>query len=239
MDNLPDNVRKSFEQYIRGNKKEALEQLIPGSEYHSYLSIIDSFKNCKGKIDAKTKDMIAKFKKNWPGFESQRVELQSYLLQYDFAKNDSEKEELIQKIDNEFIHGYYQFSKPAEIKGIKEIKRERSRSPSRNLNVNNTFDQDKYFNEETTLKSVYKYDYELSSLQRSLLNKVDFKKISDKAFNEFLSTCPYLSELTTKSFMDKLVAFLKKSYRGNKHFILNTACLDKLTAFQLQELGNK
>lgn len=145
MDYLPENVRRAYELYINGSKKEAFEALVPGSEYHSYLSIIDSFKTNKGKIDSKTKDMITRFKKNWPGFDAERVELQSLFLSFDHVKSAKDKDEIIKEIEKNFIHGYYEYSKPAEIKGVKDKRvRDRSKSPSRKK-VNNVFVQEKYF----------------------------------------------------------------------------------------------
>ena len=151
MDNLPENVRKAFEHYILGNKKEAFSNLIPGSEYHSYLSIIEAFKSNKGIIDEKIKDMIQKFKRNWPGFEWERVELQSYLLEFEHCKTEEERNSIISKIDKNFIHGFYDYAKPAELKGLKE-KKHLSPGKSLTTKVNNIFEQEKYFNLDHTLK---------------------------------------------------------------------------------------
>lgn len=151
MDNLPENVRKAFELYICGNKKEAFGSLIPGSEYHFYLSIIESFKSCKGVIDDKTKDMIQKFKRNWPGFECERLELQSYLYDFENSKTDDERSAIIAKIDKNFVHGFYDYAKPAEIKGINE-KKHLSPGKVHNSKVNNVFHQEDYFNLSSTLK---------------------------------------------------------------------------------------
>ena len=118
MDYLPENIRKAFEQYIAGNKKEAFESLIPGTKYHQYLWIIDEFKRNKGKITKETKEMIEKFKKVWPGIESERLELQSLLLSFDSTNDSDEKNKIISQIDKVFIHGYYDYTKPAEVKAI-------------------------------------------------------------------------------------------------------------------------
>lgn len=239
MDSLPLNVRKAFEQYINGNKKEAFESLIPGSEYHSYLFIIDSFKINKGIVDEKTRELIARFKKNWAGFEAERVELQSYLLQYDAAETNEEKRKLISEIDKNFVQGYYDYSKPAEIKGVKDKRsRDHNRSPN-TKKINNVFIQEKYFNVESTLKQVYKNDQNLGQLQKSLLNKVDYTKLSDKAFLTFLNVCQNIRDLSAKSFMTKLVTFFKNNYKINRHYIVNCSHLDKLTIEQLEELGSK
>ena len=151
MDNLPENVRKAFELYILGNKKEAFACLIPGSEYHFYLSIIESFKTSKGIIDDKIKDMIQKFRRNWPGFECERLELQSYLYDFENSKTDEERNSVIAKIDKSFVHGFYDYAKPAEIKGINE-KKSLSPGKSHNIKINNVFNQDEYFNLSSTLK---------------------------------------------------------------------------------------
>lgn len=239
MDNLPENVRKAFELYINGNKKEAFESLIPGSEYHSYLYIVDAFKHSKDKIDNKTKDMISRFKKNWPGFEAERIELQSYLLQYDQSQTEQEKIDMIKEIDRNFIFGNYEFAKPAEIKGVKDKRiRERSKSPNPKK-INNVFHQSKYYNLEYTIKKAYRNELDLSALQKSLLNKVDYTKLSDKSFATFLNMCQSLGELTTKSFLTKLSTYVKANYKTNKHFSLSCTILDRLTLEQLESLGSK
>jgi hypothetical protein len=245
MDNLPDHVRKAFELYINGDKKEAFEALIPGSDYHSYLHIVDSFKNLKGKLTNKLKDMVAKFvktKKDSMGLESERLELQCLLLQYDQAKTKDERTKIIKQIDSNFIHGYYEYSKPADLKGVLD-KRSRSRSRSRSCSpsstqaVRNIFWQDKYFNEDLTLKEAYKSDEIIGLLQRSLLNKVDYSKLSERTFTSFLTMCSHLADLTTPSFMERMIQHYKDMEKKNKHYAIPCTVLDKLTLEQLDQLS--
>jgi hypothetical protein len=241
MDYLPDNVRKAFEKYAKGDTEEAFESLIPGSEYHCYLSILEAFKRTKGKLTKKVKDMIDKFKKNWPGFEAEKLELQSYLLEFDNVKTDKERDEIIQTINKNFVHGFYEYSKPAEIKGVKNNRikdNSRSRSPSIKK-ANNVFQQEKFFNMEITLKKAYKNEADLGSFQRSLLNKIDYTKISDRSFSTFMNMCPYISELTTPTFMQKLVNFMNNNFKKNKHYPVVSYHLDNLNLSQLEELGSK
>jgi hypothetical protein len=146
---------------------------------------------------------------------------------------------LIKEIDKNFVHGYYDYSKPAEIKGVKDKRsRDHNRSPN-TKKVNDVFVQEKYFNLDSTLKQAYKNDQNIGQLQKSLLNKLDFSKLSDKAFLTFLNVCQNIRDLSTKSFMTKLVSFFKYNYKLNKHHIVNCSHLDKLTIDQLEELGSK
>lgn len=228
MDNLPENVRKAFETYLKGNKKEALEMLIPGSQYRMYLTIVDAFKSNKGKITEKLKEMIEKFKKNYPSLESRRVELQSYLLQYDQFDKEEDKDKVITQIDKNFVFGFYDYSKPAEIKGIKEKSKTIGKTIKKKK-TNNVFNQGVYFSEADTINKMFKTSFKLYNLNRSLLNKVDYMKVNDSAFEEFLNVCQHFSDLTIKSFMKRFIDFIKKKYSKDKHYILSNIWLDKMT----------
>ncbi len=59
--NLSENVKKAFEAYIEGDKKKAFDLLIPGSEYHYYLTILDALKAEKHKVSKKTDDLIKEY----------------------------------------------------------------------------------------------------------------------------------------------------------------------------------
>ena len=91
------------------------------------------------------------------------------------------------------------------------------------------FDQNKFFNESDTLTKIYKTNFSVVELNRSLLNKVDFMKINDRAFESFMEESLYLSEITTKSFMKKLISWIKHKYTKQKHYMINLSWLDRMT----------
>jgi len=59
--NLSENVKKSFEAYIEGDKKKAFDMLIPGQDTHYYLTLLDALKSEKHKVSKKTEDLILEY----------------------------------------------------------------------------------------------------------------------------------------------------------------------------------
>lgn len=220
MEYLPENVRKAFEQYINGNKKEAFDLLIPGSRHHLYLSILDTLKSDKGAITESTKEMIDKFKKIYPGFESNRLDLQALLLEFDQATTDQERDKIISMIDKNYVYGYYDYSKPAEIKTVMKRRGSSSGGKLKGITSKSAFDQSKFYNEENTLSKMYKSTLELNDVNISLLNKVDYMRINERSFERFMDCCSCLYRITTKSFMKKLISFVKDKYKKQKHFAI-------------------
>ena len=102
-------------------------------------------------------------------------------------------------------------------------------SRSKKSKNDSMFDQNKFFNENDTLTKMYKTSFSLVELNRSLLNKVDFMKVNDRAFESFMEESPYLSEITTKSFMKKLISWIKQKYTKQKHYMISPSWLDKMT----------
>jgi hypothetical protein len=66
MEELSDNVRSAYEEYIKGNPEKAMDMLIPGSKFHMLLSIIHELKNVAGEIPSDLSKKISKFVKNYP-----------------------------------------------------------------------------------------------------------------------------------------------------------------------------
>ena len=83
MSDFSDTVRKAFESYLRGEKEEAFDQLIPGSFYHHYLKIVDACKpetnTSKDKLRLLVQDMKRNLARHSDSLEITKLELQSLL----------------------------------------------------------------------------------------------------------------------------------------------------------------
>ena len=54
-------ITTAHEAYISGDRRKAFELLVPGTEPHTYLTILDALKSEKHKVSKKTLDLIDKF----------------------------------------------------------------------------------------------------------------------------------------------------------------------------------
>ena len=115
--NLSENVKKAYETYIEGDKKKAFDLLIPGSEHHYYLTILDALKSEKHKVTKKTEDLIKEYLNKFGQYNEdvKRIDLRKHLLKFDGAK-DKEKEEVIEYLQKNFIFGNFTHTKPADLK---------------------------------------------------------------------------------------------------------------------------
>ena len=110
-----------------------------------------------------------------------RIELQALFLKYDGAKSDDERNEILKDIDVNYVYGYYDHAKLADVKGKLDIESKADEKEVQALDLTN------YFNEEGYLSRVYSNNYLISSLHKTLYNKIDFNNISENEFFGFLS----------------------------------------------------
>jgi hypothetical protein len=181
MSDFTENIRRAYELYLLGEKKEAFGLLIPGTKHHYYLSIIDALKRERHAISKETKDLILHFKNNFADEDVNRIKLQELFLRYDGAKSDEERNEVINEIDTTFVYGYYNHTKPADVQRKKDSK---SKSSAKETQV---FDQEKHYNEEDILKDVYKKNGTLYSVINTLFSKIDFTKVSESEFTNAMN----------------------------------------------------
>ena len=97
--------------------------------------------------------------------------MQRHFREYDNTNKKEEKRRILLSIAKNYLNHYYDYSKPVEIQNLKVPKPKGKNS----ISNKSLFLQTKYFNLENTLKKAYKEET-LGSLQKSLLNKIDFSK---------------------------------------------------------------
>ena len=233
MSDFSENVRKAYEQYLLGNKQEAFKLLIPGTKHHYYLSIMDALKRERHAISADTLDMNKQFRNAFYDEDSTRTKIQELFLRFDGAKIDEERDQIIKELDTSFIYGFYNHTKPADIKSKKTVK---DKSADKETHL---FDQNKYFNEEKFMKKLYSQNGLIYSLHRTLYEKIDFRKISENEFLGFCNSSECFASMTNETFWEKLITTFDQKYKTNKHFAPDQYLYDKFTLEQMEMLGEK
>ena len=233
MSDFSETVRKAYEQYLLGNKQEAFSILIPRTKHHYYLSILDSLKRERHTLSEDTLNMNKQFRNAFYDEDSARTKIQELLLRFDGAKNDDEREQVIKELDSNFIYGFYNHTKPADVKSKKDTKDKSFEKDT------HSFDQEKYFSEEKYFKKIYSQNGLVYSLDKTLYDKIDFGKISENEFLGFLGSCESFAAMTNKTFWEKLVTTYDQKYKANKHFSPDQYIYDKFTLQQLEMLGEK
>jgi hypothetical protein len=233
MSDFTENIRTAYELYLLGKKEEAFELLIPGTKHHYYLSIIDAFKKEGSNLSEDTHQLITNFKENYSDQDVTRVSLQELFLKYDNSKTDKEKQELINELDTKYIHCYFNHVKPADVKEKKDSASKETRKDTQK------FDQSASFNEESVLSDIYKNNDNIYNLHKLLHSKLDFKKIGDNVFMQFIGRCSSFADLENKTFFEKLVDSINQLYKKNKLYSPDSTLYDKFTLDQLEMLGEK
>lgn len=71
------------------------------------------------------------------------------------------------------------------------------------------------------------------------MNKVDFKKIHEDDFYNYISSSEDLADIDNDSFLAKFGDYLSQKYKKDKHFYAPEHIIQKLTIDQLETLGKK
>lgn len=175
--NLTENVKKSYEAYIEGDKKKALDMLIPGQDTHYFLTILEALKSEKHKVSKKTTDLIAEFANRYGNYNEdvKKLELRRRLQEFDGADAKG-KEETIEYLQNEFVRGQFHHSKPADLKRKEKKVEKQFNEKDHTLQTKETFlGVDKFIekmlseNRQCELHSFY-------------LNQVDYSKFTTYQF---------------------------------------------------------
>jgi hypothetical protein len=232
MSDFTDTIRKAYEAYLLGDKAEAFSLLIPGTKHHYYLSIIDALKRERHSLSKDTLEMIDHFKKNFRDEDVTKIHLQKLFLQYDGAKDDSERDSIIQELDQNYVYGYYNHSKPADVKRSKGSQKESKSS-------NQSFKQEEHFDEKKIVKDLESKSGQYYNIPKLLYNKFNFNKMSENDFSTFLENCEHFANMENVSFWEKLVTTFDQNYKKNKHYNPAPHMYDKFTHQQLQDLGEK
>ena len=231
MSDFTETIRKAYELYILGNKQEAFSLLIPGTKHHYYLTIIDAFKRERHTLSKETRELMKQFKANFYDDDAARLTLQELFLRYDGTKSDDERNQIIKEIDTNYVYGYYDHAKLADVKSKKDTDDKVDDQSMHTLELN------KYFNNDEHLEKIYQNNGLIYSLHKMFYNKVDFNRISESEFLGFLSNWDTFATMANDSFWDKLMTTFDQKYKSNKHYSPDSYLYDKFTLEQLEMLG--
>ncbi|CAI2378280.1 unnamed protein product [Moneuplotes crassus] len=231
MSDFTETVKKAYELYLLGQEKEAFSLLIKGTKHHYYLSIVDDLKKQKHTLSEETKKKIENFRNNFHDQDVDRLWMQKLFLEYDGAKDEKERQALIERIDRDYLYSNFHHSKPADVIRKKADEHEESKLETKE------FDQSAHFNEDVYLDGVHNVPGQLYSLHPVFFNKVDFRKIPQEDFWGFLSTPTTFAPINNESFWNKLIETINQKYKTNIHFRVDQYLFDKFTLDQLEILG--
>ena len=205
-----------------GNKQESFSLLIPGTKHHYYLNIIDAFKRERHTLSKETRELMKQLKANFYDDDAARLTLQELFLRYDGAKSDDERNQIIQEIDINYVFGYYDHVKLADVKNKKDTDDKVDDQSMHTLDLN------KYFNNDEHLEKIYQNDGLIYSLHKIFYNKLDFNRISESEFLGFLSNWDTFATMANDSFWDKLMTTFDQKYKSNKHYSPDSYLFDIL-----------
>lgn len=234
MSDFTDNVRKAFELYLFGQKKEALSHLMPGTKYHSYISIIDAMKREKSKLTKDTKDLIQSFLETNYGDEAERVRMRKLFLDYDAATNDAGRKTALDTIGSQ-LSAYFHHTKPMDLARKTHKKEEKKTSvKSDGKGIDNIFNVKNFI-----AKAESKDSYQLQYVHHSLYNDIDYSKVNDDEFLAFVRNATYLADITTPSFIKKWSSAIIQKYKDNSYYNMEYYLFDKLTIDQMEQIEAK
>lgn len=178
MSDFSDNVRKAFETYLLGNKKEAFNYLIPGSYWHQYLSALDALKTEKHMISKETSKIIENLK-NIHGYHAcENLSLKELFLKYEGVKTKAEKEEILDKIGSS-IGIITNHPKPMDL--IRKLNKASKEEEKKNkLNCGKGV-YDTLFDSKNFISNAINAQYGIANrLHKCYWNDLDFNKLTDE-----------------------------------------------------------
>ena len=232
MDSFSQNIRSAYEFYLLGKKEKAFELLIPGTKQHYYLKIIDALKRERHMLSKETKEMIEHFKANFQDDQTKRCDLQRLFLQYDAANNDQERKDILEEINKGFLFLYFNYPRPTDLKR-KTNEEEKSKVDHKG------FDEFKCFNEEKIIKDIEKYPGSVTNILPVFYNKVDYTKLTEDDFWQFIQFPHSYAAITCESFWNKFFDTLTQKFQRDLSFTFPSTLYDKFTLEQLENLGEK
>ena len=242
MSDFSEASRTAYEQYLMGNEsiEDVLNKMIPGSKYHDYLKILDSLKNLRGqsgKVPAKIQEQIKKFAKKYKSSaEARKLDYQSLFIEFDNLSEDkAQQKKLLEKLGGAKYLSLGLKSKRTVAQGISEGEKSETEDDTRRhvLAYSHNDDYDEM------IKEIEGESVALSQIHPSLVNRIDFKPMSDTFFESFLTQYAYISDITHESFITKAAEYFDVFIKKNKYANLSDDLCKRMTLDQLLELGEK
>ena len=233
MSSFTQNIRTAYELYLLGSKEKAFELLIPGTKHYYYLKIIDALKTERHVLSKDTLELIKHFKANFSDLDTKRIDLQSLFLRYDGAKTDQERKEILDELKANYLYLYFEYPKPADV--LRKTHNEEEKSKAEPVG----FEEDRFFNEEQVIKEIEQYPGRSNSIHAIFYNKIDYTKLTEDDFWQFITIPTSYASFTTESFWNKMVDTLTQKFQRDYSFQIPYYLYDRFTLDKLEELGEK
>jgi hypothetical protein len=242
MSELTEAARTAYEEYLMGKSsiEEVLNKMIPGSKYHDYLQILDSLKKERGKegkIPSKIEEQIKKFiKNNSSAKEAKRLDYQSLFIEFDNCADDlNQQKKLLEKLSGPKYLCLGLKSKRTVAQTTSEGEKSESEDESRKHAL--AYSSEDHYKQ--TLKDIENEIKSLSSIHPGLVNRINYKTMSDTYFESFLKQYYQISDITHESFIIKAAEYFDAFIKKNKYTGLDDSLCRRLTLEQLLQLGDK
>ena len=199
---------------------------MPGTEPHTFLTILDALKSEKHKVSKKTLDMIEQFR----GSDQAKLKLRAKLQQFDGA-SEKDRRAILQYLSDHWAHPSTHYSKPAD------LKRKEKKVAKRYDPADHAVDTSQILlTDEAFIKEMIDHG-RVTEFHPSLVNKVDFAKLSHDQFRTFVHSVGDCAEIVAPSFIKALSNYHSKCYKDNQYYSMESHLLAKLTLPQLEALG--
>ena len=229
--NLSETVKSALEAYIEGDKAKAFSILIPGSEWHYYLSILDALKSEKHKPSKQTRKLVQEFGDRYGGENFDRTRLRLLLQTLEGEGNEKERKKLVDQLQNEWIYAQFHHTKPADLKR-KEKKVEKE------YNVrDHTFFADEHIIKTKAYLEQMVNEYRQNELSPHFHNQLDYTKLKDGRFEQFANSLADFGHIEEPSFLKELKAYFDRKWKEYQYYSVEQQYLEKCTIGQLEKLG--
>ncbi len=225
---MNENIKKAFEAYIEGDVSKAFEQLIPGSEYHYFLTILDAL---KGKHDKKQiEKMIKEYGDRYGSSDYNRVKLRQMLLKYD-TTNEKGRKDVIDFLQSNYIYASFGHTKPADLK-----RKEKKVEKEYNL-ADHTFQAKDHI--LTTEKFIQEFieGHRVNEFHPHFWNQIDYSKLKEGQFQNLMNHLSDFAQIEHPSFLKEMKKYFDKRWKDYQYYTVEDYLVGKLTIEQLEQLG--
>ena len=171
MSNLSDSNFKVLEKYVLNSfQEDILDELMVGTDIYYTKKCLHILNQRPYNLKGEDKKLIQKFIDNYHTQGSQQIELRKMLIDYDNSKDDQEKEIILKKLRENFLHFDFVEDPPSKF----PILNDHNDSNSTYKKIPNEFDIQSFFDIEKEMKDLFKSPNNYKKFNKSLLININF-----------------------------------------------------------------
>ena len=212
------------------DRKEFLRMQIQNTHDYYYYTLLDAMKGGKA-LDKQQQKLLSQYRSEIRTVNSKGLILRDLFMQYDTAKTQKEREEIIKTINEESLKIKFDHTQPGNIQGSKLISK-KSTYPTKI--------DGKQFELKGFIEKAYSKYEEFAKLKKSAYVNFEIEKLLKvkdiRILNQFLRT-NYIG--IHEKIVDLIVYYYKLKQKKSKHYSYENWMFKNLTYEQLQKLGKK